>query len=496
MKDTAIAWGLPLAFGLALCIVAPLGSALQFGSDEGFELMKAFLVSQGHPLYTEIWNDQPPFHTEIVAALFRLFGPSAGAARLLSVVFAVVYLSSIYGLAASRSGRVAGLLAVLLAGASPVFIRLSVSVMLELPAMALALASLWMLLKYCDTGSRGWLLLSGLLFGCALQVKFTAAIFVPALAAQFHMEARAARFESAQATSTPERPRTIAAVLLWSVVVFAVVAAVQLTLYPLNSLPDLLRSHFSSETRHSAAAELYAFSPASLLDNPLLLPTGAGLACLVYGHRRDLAVPTMLLGTVLAVHLCYRPYWFYYELHFVAPMAWFAAVGIVEWFRVLMRQQWSRSLLAKLRLTLAALAWSTLLAPGLSALPHQMWDAFASLAAALPADQDERVVALLANRANTRWVFTDQLICAFSARLPVPPELAVIPFKRIWSGQISPREVRTCLERYRPEQILLRSEWQKSFRLSEYLRDNYTPGTIEGLYVRKEAVKPQALNPQ
>ncbi len=61
---------------MVLCLKAPLRTALEFGGDEGYELMKGFLVSLGHPLYREVWNDQPPLHTELLTLLFRLFGPS------------------------------------------------------------------------------------------------------------------------------------------------------------------------------------------------------------------------------------------------------------------------------------------------------------------------------------------------------------------------------------------------------------------------------------
>src|SRR5579859_5817859 len=77
LNGTWVDWVVPIGFGALLCLVAPLGTAFQFGPDEGYEFMKAFLVSVGHPLYSEIWNDQPPLHTEILALLFRLFGPSA-----------------------------------------------------------------------------------------------------------------------------------------------------------------------------------------------------------------------------------------------------------------------------------------------------------------------------------------------------------------------------------------------------------------------------------
>ncbi len=64
-KVWVLDWLLPLGFGLALLLVASLRTGLEFGADEGYELMKRWLVSLGHLLYLEIWNDQPPWHTEL-----------------------------------------------------------------------------------------------------------------------------------------------------------------------------------------------------------------------------------------------------------------------------------------------------------------------------------------------------------------------------------------------------------------------------------------------
>jgi hypothetical protein len=46
----------------------PLGTALDFSTHESYETMKPFLCNQGHALYREIWNDQPPLFTIILAA--------------------------------------------------------------------------------------------------------------------------------------------------------------------------------------------------------------------------------------------------------------------------------------------------------------------------------------------------------------------------------------------------------------------------------------------
>ena len=113
-KALVLDWAVPLGFGVVLCLTVPLRTGLEFGADEGYELMKAFLVSLGHPLYYEVWNDQPPLHTELLALLFRVFGPSAYVGRLLSVGFAMVLVGSLYKVSSNRSRRVAGLVALAL----------------------------------------------------------------------------------------------------------------------------------------------------------------------------------------------------------------------------------------------------------------------------------------------------------------------------------------------------------------------------------------------
>jgi Dolichyl-phosphate-mannose-protein mannosyltransferase len=525
--DAMLGWLIALVFGATLCLVAPLWTALRFGSDEGYELMKAFLVSLGHPLYTEVWNDQPPLHTEMVALLFRSFGPSAGAAWLLTVAFAVLYLAALYRLVARHSGRGAAAIATILAGTWPIFLRLAVSVMLELPAMALALASAWALSTYLATGRRRWTVASGALFGCALQVKFTAAIFLPAIALELlahggqvaklgrltrAFEARVRRRAPRQAMSRPGlrpgepaelepaapdgagangRPASpVLALLLWGASAVLIFGAIALAFCPLDTFKVFWLSHFSRATLQSATARGGGFDARSLLGCLCLAQAAAGIAFIVWKRRWELRFPVALAVTVFGVHLMHRPYWYYYELHFVAPLAWLAAVGVSESFQVIRRQTWPRTVFAKLRVAALLLGWSAWVSWALGVAPSQMLETLGELRSEPSAAKDARVLALDRAAAATRWVFTDDLICAFWAHLPVPPELGVIPLKRIWSGQISHTSILACLRRYRPEQILLETGWEREFRLSRYIRRHYRPASRPGLFVRKDAPTP------
>src|SRR6267154_2928206 len=72
-----IVLGLLLTGFLIIETLVPLRTAVQIGADEGFELAKATLCLNGHRLYTEVWNDQPPLHTFLVTELVRHVSASA-----------------------------------------------------------------------------------------------------------------------------------------------------------------------------------------------------------------------------------------------------------------------------------------------------------------------------------------------------------------------------------------------------------------------------------
>ena len=74
----------------------PLGTTVQIGADEGFELAKATLCLKGYQLYTEIWNDQPPLHTFLITQVLKHVSPSILGPRLATAIFTVILLASIF----------------------------------------------------------------------------------------------------------------------------------------------------------------------------------------------------------------------------------------------------------------------------------------------------------------------------------------------------------------------------------------------------------------
>ncbi len=126
-----------------------LRTAVQIGPDEGFELAKVTLLSRGHKLYTEIWNDQPPLHTFLITQLVTRISWSILIPRLVSVACACVLICSVFVICLRTCGLLAATVAGVLLLASPEFLALSASCMLEIPSLTPAVSGLCLLLMLC-----------------------------------------------------------------------------------------------------------------------------------------------------------------------------------------------------------------------------------------------------------------------------------------------------------------------------------------------------------
>ena len=157
----------------------PFRFAFELDADEGVDLLKSVLVAQGSRLYTDVWSDQPPLFTYLIAAIFRLLGVKLNVVRLMVLMFscalfwaAVQYLRAFWG---TPHAIVGGLVLILL----PSYLRLSVSIMIGLPAIALALLSLLAISHWHKEGRRLWLVLSGLALALSVMTKLFTGLLAP-----------------------------------------------------------------------------------------------------------------------------------------------------------------------------------------------------------------------------------------------------------------------------------------------------------------------------
>jgi hypothetical protein len=317
------------------------------------------------------------------------------------------------------------------------------------------------------------LALSGGVFAAALQIKLTAAVVAPALVVEVVLGAQGLT----KASRVKEAARALG---IWG---GSVVCAYLGLVAALGTVPlDVLwASHFSPETL--AQAKSLAFSQRLVLEHTeVVWAAAAGLLLLSWRcdwHR--MAFPLVWLLTVILVHLEHRPWWSYYYLHFAVPLAWLSGYGMAELLRIAWAMPAGRALWVRLR-TYGCIGLTSLLLALVAVYGGERLIAEVKRIRALPRVEESTLVAKMRQYADrTRWVYAWQNIYAFHAGLTVVPELAVMPRKRFWSGQITDEQIWATVKRYRPEQLLL-GDRPLDAGISEFLKAGYTLVYQDGEY--------------
>lgn len=447
-------WTALLVGGVFLGLVTqlPLRHAVKIGADEGFELLKGMMVARGFHLYIPLWNDQPPLHTLIVAGTFRLLGPSAFVARLVTVAFALLLLFSLVFLICRAEGSRTALLSALLLFCAPWFLILATSAMLELPAVAAGYCSAAVLLCPARFPSQRRVFASGLIFGVALMIKLTAALLAPGILVSMFVAD----------TSNLARTRVLATLKrcwMWTLGAGLVVVLIMLSYHGL-SVHTLLSEHFSPRMRHTLAGrpEL-RFRPLQLLhEHPeamAALPVALILAYLE-NKFREILFPLVNLLVAGAAFYLNVPCWGYYYLHLVVPLAWLSAVGIKFPFH---RAFAARAGSGSGGVSLEQFGWlclgSGLLAFALvqgAVRERKMCYAIRGTEAV----GDSKIIAeMKRNLGEAQYVYAVQPEYAFYAGTPCVPELAVMPLNRYAAGELDAERIVAILSRYKPAMLVL-----------------------------------------
>jgi 4-amino-4-deoxy-L-arabinose transferase-like glycosyltransferase len=165
------------ALALAAACVLAVAMRLPFihaplTADEGGYGQVARLWSQGATLYDQAWVDRPQGLLLVFRAILHIDGGSAEAIRGAAAAVGALVVAAVYALASRTVGRIPAIAAALLLatiGASP-FIE-SFTLSGELLASLPAVLSLLAFTGYMRGGRARWLVVCGLLTGCAVLLK-------------------------------------------------------------------------------------------------------------------------------------------------------------------------------------------------------------------------------------------------------------------------------------------------------------------------------------
>jgi 4-amino-4-deoxy-L-arabinose transferase-like glycosyltransferase len=439
-----------LAIFVAIECFLPLATTVQTGSDEGFELAKATLCLHGHHLYTEIWNDQPPLHTFLVTQVLKHVSGSILGPRLLTVAFSVILLISVFLIVQRLHGTPTAAIATGLLLASPGFLELSNSCMLEIPSLSTAVAALALLLLPKAGKWQLWTAASGLIFGLALQMKLVPAILLSLAVLIFWLKDCDGRLA----------PRKfLVPFIVFSVSLMAAYIVSDLVMERgayLAHFSQSWHSHFgAAKTDEYGGARFYPFDVSVLFKNwDTTVPALVGVILLLRTWRIHLwaLVPLTWLVVTFVVFTIHRPWWAYYYLHTAIPLCWCAAIALTWAVTRAMRSKRVAGLIALGAFCVCAVCW----------MGGRMYLQVMAVRSS-PQVYSEPVLEYIARlKPYAHWMYATKEIYSFHAGIPMPPELAVVPLKRFWAGEITNDEIVADLASIRPEIMLLNNDGQQA----------------------------------
>ena len=483
------AWqiGPPLTYGVLMLRFFPYWRDIWISFDEGYNLMKAMMVVKGFTLYSQIWSDQPPLLTYLLAWMYRLNGYSIYSSRLLILAFSCVMVWSIVQFLRLAWGNMPALLAVIILFLVSYFPTLSAAVMVGQPSLAMASVSLLFLAVWHRRRQQIFLALSALVFCLSILTK----LFTGSLALVFVVGLVASEYFGAE--KDEGLFRLLYPALLWSVVftAFTLVAGILLT--GTQTISQLIQPHLAASQASVYPPNEQLLPITYYLQDawPILLLALVGTA-LVFQHRRWLMLYPLawMLSSFVELSVL-KPVWYHHQLLITIPAAMLAAVASGEIFQVLL-QGWHTPFEFKRNwLLLAGGLLSVVLV-----IAFRVPDVYNLFQQQANADttqrhpfEDKLLKKINQYAPQTNWMVTDMPMFAFRADLKVPPNLVVISWKRLAAGDLDEEEILNTLQSLKPEQVLF-GRFQFN-ALNKYLAENYDlilerDNEKTRLYIRKD----------
>jgi hypothetical protein len=398
-------------FIAAVLVRVPLVGGGQIDYDEGVYWQSLRALAAGHALFASVYSSQPPAFLLLLLPGHLVSGGALLADRATVLVLTLAGVAAAGRTAGLLAGRWAGLLAAALLAADPLFLRQSVTLQADGPAVALALVALAAAAEARGRAGRTALALAagaGAALALAVLTKLLAAAAGPAVLVLLAVPAAGSR-----------APARLAAAAAGGLVL---AAAVLLPFVP--EWPELWRQVVGF---HIGARSL----PLGGLDAGTLareVPTAVlGVAgCLVAARRAPMLAATGAAGAAGAglFLLVQHPLWPHHAVVAAAPLALLGG-GLT---RVL-------PVRAAAAACVAALVLSVVPAAGVRAQQ-------------VPASTEAPVTAAL--RAGTGTgdlvITDDQFVVALAGR-GVPPALVDTSFVRVKSGDLTAPAVEAIASR-------------------------------------------------
>jgi 4-amino-4-deoxy-L-arabinose transferase-like glycosyltransferase len=461
----------PLIFLVLVFFFFPYSARFEFSTDEGIELMKAMLVEQGYSLYGDIWSDQPPLFTYLLATAFHFFGLKVGVGRFVVLIFSSILLWAAFQLMRTTWSKGHALAAVMLIFLLPKYMLLSAAAMIGLPSISLAMLALLFLTYWHLRPKNYWLFLSATALGLSVLTKIFTGFLAPIFLAGIlvHGIVNQQNQRSWQMILSPA--------ILWMAVFTIFTLASGFLLVGPGNVSQLLEPHLAAtaieDFRNNDILTIHWHLKKSL---PTLFLALVGFIFTLRSKRWLGLYPFAWAITAYLLLSFHAPVWDHQQLLVTIPAALLAAVAVHEaltFFWKIVQTHYAPSLQGFLRAA-AIIGLFLVLFTFRTPEPISLMSPQPSLTNSefeLGPLTEKFFVKMLKFAPQTNWVVTDLPMYAFRARLPVPPDLAVFSSKRITTGNLTEGQIMQTILKYQPEQILLGRFTYPN--IDKYLRENY-----------------------
>ncbi len=453
---------IPLLFFILALVIMPLDRVFQFDTDEGIQLIKASLYSQGFHFDVNFWNDQPLFFTIFLAKCRNFLPDSIVNVRLLFVSFTTLLIWSFANILRVCVGNIPAIIGTFLLVISYNFMRLSASVMIGIPALSLAMLSIYTIILYQQKRELYLILISGLSLALSLQIKFFTIFLLPLILLFLLITEK-------------WQLKHITIWLIGFITVFLVTIFTNLF-----SLEQVFEFHINNKLKSTFIYE-NSFKDVLIfylqdLDYLLLAIIGFKQIKLDFKENLINYIPLIWLTLATILLLNHKPIWYHHYLLISIPLTWLAIYGVKQLLPYFKRKKWYFQIdFAKLKqdkiskFTTGCLIFSLCFTPvkiGVTLFNNH-------LLVKNSQPNFEVVNNILAHKNKTNWLFTDVAMYAYYSKIKIPPEIAVLSRKRLANGDLNQEKLIQILEKYHPEQVVLERFPEIEKDISPYLEQHY-----------------------